>query len=65
MPVVVALLLWMLIPQFIWGGSGDTALSIVCLMIFGALVGVDAWKSPDPRLQHPMWDSARFESITT
>lgn len=65
MPVVVALLLWMLIPQFIWGGSGDTVLSIVFLAIFGFLVGADAWEAPDPRLQHPKWDTVRFEAITT
>lgn len=63
MPVVVALTLWLLVPQFIVNGTADTVFAVVCLLVFAALVGVDIVDEPDPRKQHYRWDATSFTPV--
>lgn len=63
LPVVVALTLWLLVPQFVMNVTADTVFAVVCLGVFAALVGIDFVYEPDPRKQHYRWDAARFEPV--
>ncbi len=69
MPVVVAMLMFLLAPQLVtWiNGSqpmrgGDMFISLIMVSGFIALVAVDGVNQPDPRAQHHLWNQYRFES---
>ncbi|MGB3946279.1 MAG: hypothetical protein WBK76_05615 [Candidatus Saccharimonadales bacterium] len=63
MPVVVALGMWLLAPQLLMERSWYTVVAVVLLGGFFLLNLIDALNQPDPRRQHPLWDTTRFEPI--
>ena len=60
MSVVVTLFVWLLVPQVLGAWSGDAAMAIAMLVVFGALIAIDGLNPPDPTKQHPKWDVGRF-----
>ena len=60
MPVVVALGMWLMAPQLFIEWSWYTSLAACCFGLFFVLNAVDAVSQPDPRRQHPLWDSKQF-----
>jgi hypothetical protein len=63
MPVTVAGLCWLLIPQVYFGGSTFTRPAFVFMGLFGLTLLLDAITKPDPAAQHPQWDSVRFTAV--
>ena len=69
MPVTVAVFFWLLLPQIILrlndtgraGGTGDFVIACLFLAVFLVLVAKDGLNPPDPRKQHPKWDTKRFK----
>ncbi len=73
MPVVVALLFWLLVPQVVLqltdgdriDGPGNMAIALLLLAGFVVLVAMDGMNQPDPTRQHYRWDPKRFKPIGT
>ena len=63
------LFFWLLLPQIILrlndtgraGGTGDFVIACLFLAVFLVLVAKDGLNPPDPRKQHPKWDTKRFK----
>lgn len=62
MPGVVAILVWVLLPQIKQDSPIETMVAVLFLLCFGLLVIMDAKSPVNPRGQHPAWDVANFET---
>lgn len=61
-PGVIALFVWVLVPQL--SGEGTVALiaSLFPLAVFMAAVSYDSTNPPNPRKQYPEWDPLNFQA---